>query len=310
MTGRQLNSKLDTANPNAAPPISTDDYRRIQVRPFSGALGADILGVDLSTPLDGDTFEEVLQALDNYLAVRFRDQRLTTRQYLHFARQFGRTVKYPFSSGLSEFPDVFEILKDPEHTSNFGGGWHSDSPFLAEPPLVTMLYALESPPVGGDTLLANMYLAYEALSPGMRRILHGLRAIHSASLVSSGGRANRYHDYTHMALSGMKSAGELEAIHPVVRRHGRTGRPALYLSEAHMLRFEGFQASASQPLLEFLYRHATQSQFISRIQWEPGSVAVFDNSCTQHFASNDYDGYRRRMHRITVNPTRPKEYQA
>jgi len=288
---------------------SNPAYVHFKLTPSSGALGASVSGLELKA-LDDAEFVELRRALDDYQVLSFSDQELTTQEYLGFAKCFGEVVQFPFSPGIPDYPDVFEVLKEAHHTSNFGGGWHTDSPFLSQPPMYTMLHALETPVHGGDTLITNQYLAWEALSSGLQDALLNVGASFSASLKSSGGRANRHRDYTHMALCDMDRANIFEEVHPLVRKHPRTGKPSLYVSEAHMLSLDGFLSTESELLLNYLYQHSSQSEFCTRVQWAPGTLTIFDNACTQHYALNDYHGERRRMHRITVDPQSPISHSA
>jgi taurine dioxygenase len=185
---------------------------------------------------------------------------------------------------------------------NFGGVWHSDTTYLDIPPMASMLVAREVPPAGGDTLFANMYLAYESLSPGMRRMLDGLVGISSSAKAdASRTREDRLRD---SARADAKQ--EYVAAHPVVRVHPETGRRALYVNVAHTIGFEGMTAEESAPLLEFLFRHLTKPEFSCRFRWQPGSIAFWDNRCAQHNAINDYHGHRRSMHRITLAGDQPE----
>ena len=280
-------------------------YRDIDVRPVAGALGAEIHGVDLAQPLSNRVFDEIHQAFLDNLVIFFRDQAITPQQQVAFAGRFGKPGIYPFIAGLEEAPEVTEILKTEDDTENFGGLWHSDTPYMEEPALGSMLYAKETPVAGGDTQFANTYLAYETLSEGLKAALDGLSAVNSSAQLYSGGRAKKM-----AKLKGMKDqyVGEseaMEAVHPVVRTHPETGRKSLYVNGSHTIRFDGMTAEESKPLLDYLCRHAVKPEFTCRFRWAPGSIALWDNRCTQHFALNDYAGQRRRMHRVTIEGDRP-----
>ena len=280
-------------------------YRTIEVRPLCGALGAEISGVDLSKDLGNQAFDEIHRAFLDHLVIFFRDQTLTPRQQVAFATRFGPIGNYPFLDGLPDAPEVIEILKTEADRLNFGGGWHTDTAYLERPSLGSLLYAHEAPAAGGDTLFANAYLAYETLSDGMKATLGKLRAVHSAALKSTGGRAARMNRHAAMTGRNMEQADRLEAVHPLVRTHPETGRKALYVSGNHTVRFEGMTEEESRPLIRFLFDHATRPEFTCRFRWTPGSLALWDNRCTQHYALNDYHGQRRRMHRVTIEGDRP-----
>ena len=232
----------------------------------------------------------------------FRDQDLSPKQFLDFARCFGMPIEYPIVKGLDEFPEIIPVLKLEHERVNFGGIWHSDTAYLDVPPMASMLVAREVPPAGGDTLFANMYAAYEALSDGMKRMLEGLVAINSSANADvSRTREDRIKD---SARAGARE--EYVAAHPVVRVHPETGRRALYVNVAHTVGFEGTTPEESAPILDYLYRHQVRPEFTCRFRWRPGSLAFWDNRCAQHNAINDYQGHRRLLHRITLAGERPK----
>ena len=268
----------------------------IGIHPVSGALGAEVTGVDLTKPLDDQAAGVLRRAWLDHLVLFFCEQALTPAQFLAFGRRFGETIEYPFVKGLDEYPDIIPVVKLEHERINFGGVWHSDTAYLDVPPMASMLLAREVPPAGGDTLFANMYMAYDALSEGMKRLLGGLRAVNSSAKAdASRTREDR------IAERGRTDARSLyEASHPVVRVHPETRRRALYVNVAHTVRFEGMTEEESAPLLSFLYRHQVRPEFTCRFRWRPGSLAFWDNRCAQHNAVNDYAGHRRVMHRITL----------
>jgi len=273
----------------------------ITVSPIAGALGAEIGGVDLASDLSDDTVAEIRQAWLEHLVVFFRDQELTPAEFLAFARRIGEPVEYPFVKGMDDFPEIITVSKLPHETVNFGGIWHSDTVYLERPPMGTLLVACEVPPYGGDTMFANMYAAYEALSPGLQRVLDGLRAVHSSALADvSKTREDRIKD------AGFGDDREFCSEHPVVRTHPETGRKALYVNVAHTARFKGMTDEESAPLLGFLFRHQVRPEFTCRFTWQTGSIALWDNRCVQHNPVNDYHGHRRLMHRITLAGERPR----
>lgn len=274
----------------------------IEVRPIAGALGAEIGGVRIADELSDETVAAIRQALLDHCVIFFRDQDpLPNDRFLAFAKRFGETVEYPFVKGLDGFPEIITVAKLEHETVNFGGVWHSDTTYLEAPPMATLLAARELPPYGGDTLFANQYLAYETLSPTLRGLLDGLRG------VSDSAKA----DVTRTREDRVKSDGTetakrtLRAEHPAVRTHPETGRRALYVNTAHTSRFADMTEAESEPILRYLFRHQVRPEFTCRFRWAPGSVAFWDNRCAQHNPINDYHGFRRVMHRITLAGDRP-----
>jgi len=274
-------------------------YERIQVEPCSGALGAEVSGVDLSEKLDDTSFAEIHRAWLDHHVVFFRDQQITPGQQTAFAERFGDLDTYPFIEPLPGHPHVIPIVKEPDTRFNFGGGWHSDMSYQERPCKATLLYAIEVPERGGDTLYANMTAAWEALSSGMQALLGGLQAVFTASKVHGAGGYYSSADHP-MEMRKDDAREQARHLHPVVRTHPETGRKALYLDPPHVERFEHMRVHESQPLMDFLAQHATQPQFTTRFRWRPGSLAIWDNRCVQHYALNDYPGQRREMQRITV----------
>jgi len=274
----------------------------LQIRRIAGALGAEIGGVDLSTALPQATVAEIRQAFLEHLVIFFRGQNLTPAQYLAFARTMGEPVEYPFVKGLPDYPEIIQVMKLEHERTNFGGIWHTDTAYLEIPPMGSMLLAREIPPAGGDTLFANQYLAYETLSPGMQRMLSGLVGVNSSAKA----------DVTKTREDRMKTDAredvrkEYLAEHPVVRSHPETGRKSLYVNVAHTARFKDMTEEESAPLLSYLFQHQVRPEFTCRFQWEVGSLAFWDNRCALHNPVNDYHGYRRVMHRITLAGDRPK----
>jgi taurine dioxygenase len=280
---------------------------RIEVQPMAGALGADIGGVDLSRPLDDAAFAAIERALHEHLVIFFHDQTLTPEQHLALTRRFGPISRSPYIKHMDDYPDIIAVLKEAEERkiSTFGNAWHSDFSFLEEPPLGSVLYAREVPSHGGDTLFANMYAAYEALSPGLRRVLDGLKAIHTGKPYGVGGLPEDLAVSRSIGIERDNPEADRETAHPVARVHPATGRKALFVNSIYTTRFEGMTAAESKPLLKFLYAHATQPEFTCRLRWRQGDLAVWDNRCTMHYAINDYDGQRRLMHRTTIKGERP-----
>lgn len=242
----------------------------IRISPISGALGAIIENVDVSQ-LTPSTVSIVRKALLDHQVIFFRNQNLDPSAYLKFTSHFSKPLEYPFVKGIEGYPEIINVLKREHETTNFGGIWHSDTSYFSEPPMGSVLLALEVPPHGGDTLFANQYLAYEALSPGLQKILSTLKGVSTSSKAdASKTREDRIKD------SGHKS-DVLEAIHPVVRTHPETGRKSLYINIAHTSRFDGWTEDESAPLLHYLFQHQVKPEFTCRFRWERGSIAFWDN---------------------------------
>ena len=275
-------------------------YRHIEVQRIAGALGAEVRGVDVARTLEGEVVAEIRQAFLDHLVIFFRNQKLAPQKLLAFAQRFGQPMEYPQLKGLPECPLVTPVIKLEHERVNFGGVWHSDTSYLECPPMASMLYALETPPHGGDTLFANQYLAYETLSEGLKQALAGLAGINSSAKADvSKTREDRLRD----------AGAELKVLvgkHPVVRTHPETGRRALYLNHGHTMGFSGWTEPESAPLLDYLFGHQVKSEFTCRFHWEPGSLAFWDNRCTQHYPVNDYHGYKRVMHRVTLAGDTPR----
>jgi taurine dioxygenase len=255
-------------------------------------MGAEIFGADLSEDLDGETFGEIHQALLDHGAIFFRDQDITPQHQLNLARRWGNVHVHPHMPCLSGFPGVIEIVKKEDDTVAFGGNWHTDQMFTPTPARVTMLYAKEIPAAGGDTQFANLYLAYDTLSDGMKAMIGDLRTISQ-------------YDKKKKRPANMKPTDEdipaPEVEHPLVRPHTETGRKALYISyEGITRRIAGMTEAESRPLLSYLMDHATRPEFVCRFRWQPGTLGLWDNRRALHFPINDYNGYRRVMHRVTV----------
>ena len=291
------NTATNTAT-SASPIIAT---------PISGALGAEVTGVDLSAPLDDAAYDAVRGALLDHCVLFFRDQDMTPPQQLAFAKRFGDIHFHPHVPGLPDIPEIMEILKTDKDARPFGVGWHTDQMFLAEPAMGTMLYAKEVPDAGGDTLFTNLHRAYDALSDGMKRMIAGLRTVNLADAGRKIAGANpgggQYGGFNSMALNKRDDVAA-ETEHPLVRTHPETGRKALFIG-LHTERFANMTAAESKPLLDYLIDHATKPEFTCRFRWREGSVAFWDNRCVLHNAIDDYRGKRRRMHRITLKGDRP-----
>jgi taurine dioxygenase len=281
-------------------------YAKISVEPLAGALGAEVQAPPLATLADEDTWREIRRAFVEYAVVVFRDQALEPADIMRVGARFGEPCFYPFVTGMEGYPYIFEIVKAESETKNFGGAWHSDSSYQKQPPLATLLYAVETPTHGGDTLFTSTYAAYDALSAGMKKLVDGLIAVNSGELKYGGGRTAMHKQIGSMKVHDTDSANEYVSEHPVARTHPETGRKALYCSRSHTVHFKGMTEEESKPILEWLVMHQVRPEFTCRVRWAPGTLTVWDNRCTQHNAVNDYHGQKRRMRRLTVGPQTPR----
>lgn len=270
----------------------------ICIEPLTGAVGAEIIGVDLRDPIPENVFEVIEQALLNHLVIIFRDQEISPEQQKGFASRFSDLQSHPFVESMNGIPEITEIIKEPWEVENWGGNWHADVTFLPQPSKGAALFAKEVPPQGGDTLFSNMYLAYETLSDGLRHLLDSLNAIHDS------GEVGRFSD----EFDGMraKNAERIASVHPVVRIHPRTQKKALFINQEYTTQFEGMTPEESGPLLDYLFQHSVRSEITCRVRWQKNTLVVWDNRVTLHspisddFAARfDKTGFRRVMHRAT-----------
>lgn len=278
-------------------------YKRITVTPIAGSLGAEIGGVDCSKPLDKETFDEVHRAFLENIVIYFRDQKLDPDLQITFAKQWGDIHLHAFNGPIDEdHPEVTEILKTPEKPRNSGNAWHTDQHYREKPAKITMLYCYESPAYGGDTQFANLYQAYDGLSDGLKKSLDGLRAI------ADGDSKKHQTGLTRMEreAAGLGTIKQMKPLdvqtvtsQPLIRTHPETGRKALYIGK-HMVCVEGWTEPESEALLKFLLAHATKPDYVGRVKWAPGTLTMWDNRCALHYATNDYPGERRRLHKIMV----------
>ena len=270
------------------------------VEPSGQACGATIRGLDLRT-LDPETTERVRAVWLKHLVVNFPDQRLTLDEFERVALGFGPFGVDPYIRGLEDHPHVAEIRHEADETAPiFAEGWHSDWTFLAAPPAATLLYGRVIPPVGGDTLYADQHAAYDALSTETKARLDGLHAIHSARRGYS--KAGAYGDKDVGRSMAIVSSDDALAtqLHPIVRRHPETGRPALFVSPAYVIGIDGMNNDESQSLLAELFEHQGAAPFVYRHRWHTGTVTMWDNRAVVHSATGGYQGHQRLLHRITV----------
>ncbi len=286
-------------SPTAAlQPIASADqsaehpYSHFSVTPLNGALGAEIHDLDLSNSPGPDLIAEVSEALHRHKVLAFRGQSLQPADLVAIGSRFGTLHKNPFVKGLPDFPEVIEIRSEENQEKQFTGLWHSDISWAHEPSMGSLLYAVDLPATGGDTLFANMALAFSILTPAFQKLLQSLRAEH---------RVDRHHS----------SKGEYAELpqdtvyHPVVTAHPETSEKILFVNEYFTTRFEGMSEEESKPLLNYLFAHSVRPDFTCRIQWQPGTLVFWDNRSTLHYATNDYAGQKRLMHRVTISGQAP-----
>ena len=275
----------------------------IEVRPITGALGAEVHGPDLSTELDDVTVAAIRQALLDHCVIFFRDQRFEATQHKALARRFGEIFIHPNYKGTGPDPEIVDIRREPGDLRIVGEEWHTDTTMVAEPPMGAILYAIEVPPYGGDTLFANQYLAYDALSDGMKRLLEGLRAVHSDRKVA--GPQAGLNAYRATKVREDAAWRETVNVHPVVRTHPETGRTLLFVNHSYTIRFDEMTEAESAPLLDYLLDHGQRPEFTCRFRWATGSVAFWDNRCVKHLAVHDAGRFRRIMRRVQIAGDKP-----
>jgi taurine dioxygenase len=272
-------------------------YKHMTVKPITGAMGAEVFGIDLSKPLSDAAVAEVKSAWTDYLVLIFRDQDLTDQQQADFSARFGPIIPHPYVKGLPEIPEIFRIIREPGENFSWDGFYHSDLMFLERPPKGATLYAKECPPFGADTAFCNLYLAYETLSDGMKDMLEGLEAVNDS------GDPIKYSS-KYQSMEELAKNDSMAATHPVVRYNPDTGRKALFVSLAFTKKFKGWTEQESLPLLTYLYEHSIQAHLGCRLSWQPKSLAMWDNRVCLHHAVADYFGevskHRRVMQRATI----------
>lgn len=276
-------------------------FKTIEVAPISPALGAEISGVDIAAGISDAQFAEIRQAFIDYSVIFFRNQDITPEHHIEFAERWGEINVNRFFQPLETHPMIAEVRKEADQKANIGSSWHTDHSYDQMPAMGSILYAREVPSVGGDTLFASMYAAYDALSDGLKQMLLTMNAEHSSRhAFGEGAYMDTDLDDLDNRLRNTDAATQ-DAVHPVIIRHPLSGRSALYVNGDFTVKFEGWTKEESQPLLDYLYAHASQNEFTCRFNWRKGSMAIWDNRATHHYALNDYHGERRYMHRITVD---------
>jgi taurine dioxygenase len=272
---------------------------RIEVRPMSGAGGAEIFGVDVSQELDDGTIGEIRDALNEHCVVFFRDQEIDTAQQKAFARRFGPIFIHPNFATVMEDPEVVMVRREPGDVSYVGEDWHADTTMCAEPPMGAILYGIDVPPYGGDTMFANQYLAYDALSPTMKRLLEGLRAVHTdINIAGPQASKNKLRSTKNRDDDAWR---ETRSLHPIVRTHPDTGRKCLFVNHSYTVGIEGMTDAEGKALLSFLLDHGHRPEFTFRFRWHKGSIAFWDNRSAKHIALGDTGPFRRLMRRVQIS---------
>jgi taurine dioxygenase len=270
------------------------EYQTIEVTKLTPHIGAEIGGVDLSRPLGNQQFQEVHDALMENLVIFFRDQNLTHDQHKDFASRFGKLAIHPARDPIEGHPEIVTIHIDENSSNAAGEDWHTDMSCMEVPPMGSMLRLTEVPPVGGDTLFASMYAAFERLSPAMQEFLTGLVAVHDGNpIFGRNGNTPRYGGAQFPATE-----------HPVVRVHPVTRRKMLFVNYEFTTRIKGLSKPESDALLLMLFRHIETPELHCRFRWQENSVAFWDNRCVQHHAMWDYFPVRRHGYRVTIEDDR------
>ncbi len=267
----------------------------MEIQRLTGLFGAEISGADLRDPAQ---FPAIQQAFIDHSVIVLRDQSISPDDHLAFARKFGDINVNRFFKPLSSHPEIALVVKEPDQTGAIGEEWHTDHAYDDEPALGSILHGIDIPPQGGDTVFASTCAAYDALSPRFREMLAGLRAWHSSRHVFGADAADS--DSAKSGRIANAAAATQDVLHPVVIRHPLSGRRSLFVNPQFTTRIEGLSAIESRAILGAIYEHCQKPEFQARVRWHPGDVTMWDNRATWHKAINDYHGYRRYMHRVTV----------
>ena len=278
----------------------------MQVERLAGSCGAIVRGLDVSRPQSAEQVESILQLLDEHLVIALPRQQLDLDRLEAFTDELGGRDVTPYVTPVDGRPFVIRVIKEPSDELNFANAWHTDLSYLDAPPAYTVLHAHDVPTAGGDTMWSNQYLAYETLPDKSKEQIEGLRATHSAGMAyGTGGYLEAVAGKSSMSVAPSPDAYAVET-HPLVIRHPRTGRRALYANSVYTTGIEGMDADDARSLLGRLTAHATHPNFTCRLRWEPDMLAIWDNNATQHFAINDYPGARRELFRTSVRGTSPQ----
>lgn len=277
----------------------------MKVERLTGVLGAELTDVNV-TQLTDAQFQELRELACEYGVVFLAHQVMTVQQQVEFSHRFGPAAESPFIEPSPDHPEVIKVLKEASDGKafNFGGAWHSDFSFLATPPSFTILYALDIPPYGGDTLWSCMAAAYEALSEQQKEQFATLHAVHTARDAYSPKMQPIHSGLSSMNIVCDDSANEAQ-VHPLITTHPETGKTILFYNRAYVRDLVGVPDDEKLRLMEWLHLHTTDAKFSVRHKWSVGDLAIWDNRSTQHYALNDYAGFRRELHRTTVAGSRP-----
>ena len=267
-------------------------YQLLEIEPLTPRIGAIIHGIDLTRPLSDEMFSEIHDAWMDHLVLFFRDQAMTSEQHLALGERFGELHIHPAAPYADNNPALMKVHTDKDSLRNNGEGWHSDVSADIEPPMASILHIHQTPGQGGDTLWANMYEAYDALSDPIKTLLDSLTALHTA-------------DYTGLYGEHPPQRENPRAEHPVIRTHPVTGRKSLFVNSGFTRRIKGISLAESDALLAMLFEHVKNPNFHCRFRWLPDSVAIWDNRCTQHMAIWDYYPQTRSGIRVTVKGDKP-----
>lgn len=284
------------------------EFKRITVAPISGACGCEIGGVDLRQPLDAETLAEIMLAFEQFLVIVFRDQDLTPDQHKAFSRYFGELTELPQAptyNGDNMMQEVRREADEPENVVPSFEHFHTDSPFLPQPPKCIVMRALEVPQWGGDTAFSNAYLVYEHLSDGMKALLDGLEVVYSGKEIWSRNEKLPPEKRLRLREAHGFTEDQLESVHPAVRVHPETGRKALYATSAYFRHFVGWSEEESRALLAYLQSLAQHLHYHCRVKWQKNTLLVWDNRFTLHRGVHDFKYEKRHLIRTTVIGERP-----
>lgn len=277
----------------------------MKVERLTGVLGARISGIDVRSLTDSE-FVELRRLACDFGVVFFPNQSLSVSEQVDFSHRFGPAAQSPFIEPSPDHPEVIKVLKEASDGKafNFGGAWHSDFSFLATPPSFTILHALDIPPYGGDTLWSCMATAFDVLSVQQKETFASIAAVHTARDAYSAKMQPLHSGLSSMNIVCDDSANDVE-VHPLVSTHPETGKKILFYNRAYVRDLLGVDETEKVQLMEWLHLHTTDAKFTVRHKWSSGDLAIWDNRSTQHYALNDYSGFRRELHRTTVAGSRP-----
>jgi len=272
----------------------------IKFNKIGGFIGAEVTGVTLGIENDPSVFQELREGLNTHGVIVFRNQEMDVEQFMRFGQGFGPLFvnNSPATKAISGYPMVEDMRKEADEKTNIGDEWHTDQSNKEHPCWMTILHGIDIPPFGGNTSFLSTAAAYDALPESLKTLLGTLEAEHSSEFILRNAIERMGNDDNRFNLSKATA----RAIHPVVKKHPETGRKVIYVNPGYTSHFVGWTRDDSRALLDVIYRHALRQEFVCHVKWQPGTVAIWDNRQTWHYASNDYQGHRREMRRIVVNP--------